>query len=44
MITPPTNHYSSPHNSPPGFNGSMNNRRNLFPELLLENKINDNSI
>lgn len=46
MITPPTNHYSSPHNSPPGFIGSMNNRsipRNLFPELLLENKINDNS-
>jgi hypothetical protein len=43
MITPPTNHYSSPHNSPPGFNGSMNNRRNLFPRLLLENKINDNS-
>ena len=46
MITSPTNHYSSPHNSPPGFDGSMNNRTipiNLFPELLLENKINDKS-
>ena len=47
MITPPTNHDSSPHNSqhnsPPGFNGSMNNRaeiipRNLFNDLRLENR------
>ena len=46
MITPPTNHYSSPHNSPPGFNGSMDNRsipRNLFNDLKLDSTSNDNS-
>jgi hypothetical protein len=45
MITPITNHYSPPQNSPPGFNGSMNNRsipRNLFNDLELESKSNDN--
>ena len=41
MITPITNHFdSSPHNSPPGFDGSMNNRTipiNLYPKLKSEN-------